>query len=328
MVNTRRAKYREETKEEAKRIALEQLAELGVEGISVNAIAKRMGVTGPALYRYFKNRDELLNDLVRDAWSDLADQVEGSVARTVGRPHRERVHGFAGAFRAWALDQPHRYLLLFGTPLPGYHAPQDTIALAHRTMSAFLAVLAEGAVDHGPVDHSWQAADRAGDRPRRTSDREPIDRSWQAANAAPVDSSQQAPGTPSGETADTAPADPSSHAADRAPDDGLSQAGPAPGDRSSQAADRAPLDPSSQDSARVPGDRSVPAADLTFAEQLQAWARSRGERGLHHAVLLTGLRAFTRLHGVLSLEVAGQFGPMGFDPALLYRAEVESLLSD
>lgn len=226
MVNDRRVKYREETKEEAKRIALEQLAEQGVGGISVNAIAKRMGVTGPALYRYFKNRDELLNDLVRDAWNDLADQVEAAVAGTAGRPHRYRVHSFADAFRAWALAQPHRYLLLFGTPLPGYHAPQDTIALAHRTMSAFLSVLDESSADLPPVDRSWQSA------------------------------------------------------------------------------------------------------DSPFARQLQAWAAARGEGGLNPAVLLTGLRAFTRLHGVLSLEVAGQFGPMGFDPALLYRAEVESLLSD
>ncbi|MEU7530762.1 TetR/AcrR family transcriptional regulator [Saccharothrix sp. NPDC042600] len=226
VVNDRRVKYREETKEEAKRIALEQLAEQGVGGISVNAIAKRMGVTGPALYRYFKNRDDLLNDLVRDAWSDLADQVEAAVEGTAGRPHRYRVHSFADAFRAWALAQPHRYLLLFGTPLPGYHAPHDTIALAHRTMSAFLSVLDEASAALPPVDRSWQAA------------------------------------------------------------------------------------------------------DSPFARQLQEWAAARGEGGLHPTVLLTGLRAFTRLHGVLSLEVAGQFGPMGFDPALLYRAEVESLLPD
>ncbi|XVV03153.1 WHG domain-containing protein [Actinosynnema sp. CA-248983] len=324
MVNTRRAKYREETKEEAKRIALEQLAELGLEGISVNAIAKRMGVTGPALYRYFKNRDELLNDLVRDAWSDLADQVETAVARAAGRPHRERVHGFAGAFRAWALSQPHRYLLLFGTPLPGYQAPEDTIALAHRTMSAFLGVLAEGAADHGPVDRSWQAADRtSSDRPRRAADSEPIDRSWQAADRAAVDPAQKSAdpdsGDPSQQAANPDPGDPSQQSADRGPG----------GPSRQSAADCGPGDPSRQQAAdRGPGGPSRQSADVGFAEQLQAWARSRGESGLHHAVLLTGLRAFTRLHGVLSLEVAGQFGPMGFDPALLYRAEVESLLSD
>lgn len=263
MVNTRREKYREDTRGEAKRIALEQLAEQGVEGISVNAIAKRMGITGPALYRYFKNRDDLLNDLVRDAWRDLADQVEAAVAATEGRPHRDRVHGFADAFRAYALHQPHRYLLLFGTPLPGYHAPQDTIALAHRTMSAFLSVLAEAAGTQAVADRSVEAADSPL-RPER------------AATGAATGAASTGEGRAVG----------------------------------------------------APGGAGASSGGLVLDGQLAAWALSRGEEGLAPAVLLAGLRAFTRLHGVLSLEVAGQFGPMGFDPALLYRAEVESLLSD
>jgi AcrR family transcriptional regulator len=117
------------------------LAEQGIAGISVNAIAKRMGVTGPALYRYFSGRDELLNDLVRDAWHDLADTVEAEVAASEGASPPDRVRAFAAVFRTWAITQPHRYLLLFGTPLPGYHAPEDTALVAHRTMSALLRVL-------------------------------------------------------------------------------------------------------------------------------------------------------------------------------------------
>ncbi|ONI83850.1 TetR family transcriptional regulator [Saccharothrix sp. ALI-22-I] len=220
MVNVRRERFREETKVEAKRIALEQLAEQGIAGISVNAIAKRMGVTGPALYRYFKGRDDLLNDLVRDAWHDLADTVEAAVAASEGAEPPDRVRAFGEAFRSWGVGQPHRYMLLFGTPLPGYQAPDDTLMAAHRTMSAFLSV--------------------------------------------------------------------------------LPHEGAAPG--------RATAEPSTLDA------------------QLVAWADSRGEGDVPPAVLLTGLRGFTRLHGVLSLEVTGQFGPMGIDPALLYRAEVESLL--
>lgn len=215
MVNTRRERYREETKGEAKRIALEQLAEQGVEGISLNAIAKRMGVTGPALYRYFKGRDDLVTELIRDAWHDLADTAEASVTSSDGADPADRVRAFGEAFRSWAIAQPHRYLLLFGTPLPGYHAPVDTIVAAHRTMSALLSVLPRA---------------RSGD------------------------------------------------------------------------------------------------VESALDEQLRAWARSRGEGDVPPAVLLTGMRAFTRLHGVLSLEVSGQFGPMGIDPALLYRAEVESLI--
>lgn len=165
MVNVRRERFREETKVEAKRIALEQLAELGLAGISVNAIAKRMGVTGPALYRYFKGRDDLLNDLIRDAWHDLADTVEASVEASSGASPPDRVRAFAEAFRSWAVTQPHRYLLLFGTPLPGYHAPQDTILTAHRTMSALLGVLPhEGSATTGPSTLDAQLVGWAGAR--------------------------------------------------------------------------------------------------------------------------------------------------------------------
>ncbi|WP_081915366.1 TetR/AcrR family transcriptional regulator [Saccharothrix sp. NRRL B-16314] len=237
MVNVRRERFREETKVEAKRIALEQLAEQGIAGISVNAIAKRMGVTGPALYRYFKGRDDLLNDLVRDAWHDLADAVEAAVSASEGADPPDRVRAFAAGFRSWAIAQPHRYLLLLGTPLPGYQAPEDTIMAAHRTMSAFLAVLPTGALAAGapPAGAQSTGALATGEPPRED-------------------------------------------------------------------------------------------ATAGLDAQLVAWAGSRGEGTVPPAVLLAGLRGFTRLHGVLSLEVAGQFGPMGIDPALLYRAEVESLI--
>jgi len=130
----RREQYREQTRQEAKRIALEQLAEHGVAGISVNAIGKRMGVTGPALYRYFANRDALLTELISDGYHDLADSIEAAVAGA----RTGRFRAGAAAMREWAVSAPHRYLLLFGTPVPGYEAPEDTLAAASRAMVVLL----------------------------------------------------------------------------------------------------------------------------------------------------------------------------------------------
>jgi AcrR family transcriptional regulator len=132
----RRQRYREQTRQEAKRIALEQLAEDGVAGISVNAIGKRMGITGPALYRYFANRDALLTELISDGYHDLADTVEHAVASA--ETQRGRLRAAARAMRDWAVAAPHRYLLLFGTPVPGYEAPAHTLEAANRTMTAML----------------------------------------------------------------------------------------------------------------------------------------------------------------------------------------------
>src|SRR3954471_20052482 len=92
-----------------KRIALRQLEEGGPAAVALNAIARELGVSGPALYRYFRNRDALLTVLVVDAYEDLAAALEPSTD----------LESFAHAYRAWALAQPHRYRLLYSAPWPG-----------------------------------------------------------------------------------------------------------------------------------------------------------------------------------------------------------------
>ena len=112
-----------------KRVALTQLEAGGPPAVALNAIARELGVSGPALYRYFRNRDALLTELVLDAYDDLASRR--SRART-SLPH---------AYRAWALAQPHRYRLLFAAPLPGYDAHQpELVAAAQRSMALLLQV--------------------------------------------------------------------------------------------------------------------------------------------------------------------------------------------
>lgn len=213
---TRRERLRAQTRDEAKAAALRQLAAAGPQSLSLNAIGKELGMTGPALYRYFAGRDELLTELISDAYHDLADAVAAAAAPP-GAPPADRIRALARAFRDWALAQPHRYLLLFGTPVPGYVAPADTIAAATRTLGAFLAPIAE---------------------------------------------------------------------------------------------------------------LCAPAAEMsTLDRQLSAGLAARdGDTGWTGRVLRLGVTCWTRMHGVLSLEVEGHFTTMGFDPALLYEAEVDDLI--
>jgi AcrR family transcriptional regulator len=105
-----------------KKVALRQLEQGGPSAVAINAIARELGVSGPALYRYFKNRDALLTALVLDAYNDLADALTG----------HETLESFAHAYRAWALEQPHRYRLLFSAPLPGYDAHRESLVNAAR----------------------------------------------------------------------------------------------------------------------------------------------------------------------------------------------------
>ncbi|MBU2666149.1 TetR/AcrR family transcriptional regulator [Actinoplanes bogorensis] len=201
-----RERYRAQVQAEIKQHAWEQLAADGVAALSLKAIAKRMGMSGPALYRYYASRDELITALIRDAYRSLADTVRA--AHQSGAD----LGGLAHAVREWALEDPQRYLLIYGTPVPGYHAPADTTAISNEVMTVLIAASRRAANSGRPIEaHLAQH------------------RHW---------------------------------------------------------AD----------------DRSAPAAALRQA-----------------------LAFWTRVHGVLSLELAGHFAGMGFDPAQLFDDEVATL---
>ncbi|GAA5211027.1 TetR/AcrR family transcriptional regulator [Streptomyces thinghirensis] len=206
---TPRERYRTQVRAEIKEHAWEQIATAGASALSLNAIAKRMGMSGPALYRYFAGRDELITELVRDAYRSLADTLRASAGAGAD------LAGPAHALRAWALDDPHRYFLVFGTPVPGYHAPDDVTGIAAETMAVILDACAA-----------------------------------------------------------------------------------------------------------LPSDRPTTPFD-THIEGHRQWADGHPAppAAVHRA-----LTVWTRLHGVLSLELAGHFTGMEFDPALLYAAELDDLL--
>lgn len=142
-----RARYREQTRAEIKQAALRQLADGGVAALALTRIAKEMGLSGPALYRYFASRDDLLNALIRDAYDDAATAMGAAAARSGAAAHgpRERLHALAAAYRSWAVAEPHRYLLIQGSPVPGYVAPADTLERARAVLGVFLPVFTAGA---------------------------------------------------------------------------------------------------------------------------------------------------------------------------------------
>jgi AcrR family transcriptional regulator len=205
---TPRERYRAQVRTEIKTHAWRQIATAGASALSLNAIAKQMGMSGPALYRYFANRDELITALITDAYRSLADTF-----RRAARSGAD-LGALASALRAWALDDPQRYFLVYGTPIPGYHAPDDVTRIASEIMTILL----------------------------------------DACAALPTDR----PGTPF----------------------------------------------------------------ETHLEEHRQWAAGHPAPSvaLHRA-----LTFWTRLHGVLSLELAGHFTGMGFDPARLFAAELDTL---
>lgn len=113
--------------------------------LSLRAVARDMGIVSSALYRYFASRDDLLTALIVDAYNALGAIVEAADAAVTDRDDlRARWLAAARAVRGWALANPAEYALLYGSPVPGYKAPQDTVAAAVRTPVVLSRILLDG----------------------------------------------------------------------------------------------------------------------------------------------------------------------------------------
>ncbi len=141
-----RARVRAELTAEIKASARRQLAVEGASALSLRAIARELGMASSAIYRYFASRDELLTALIIDAYIDVADQIDAADAACERSDRRGRFVAIAHALRSWAVTNPNEYALIYGTPVPGYAAPSDTVDPAARVPTALLTVLVESEI--------------------------------------------------------------------------------------------------------------------------------------------------------------------------------------
>ncbi|MCJ0875216.1 TetR/AcrR family transcriptional regulator [Streptomyces sp. AP-93] len=126
-------------KDEARRA----LAAEGAAKLSLRAVARELGMVSSALYRYFPSRDELLTALIVDAYNSVGAAAEGADARSLaaGGTPRARWAAVCGSVRDWALEHPHEYALIYGSPVPGYTAPLDTVGPASRVGNTLIGIV-------------------------------------------------------------------------------------------------------------------------------------------------------------------------------------------
>lgn len=124
-------------------VARSQLAEVGASGLSLRAVAREMGLASSALYRYFPHRDALLTALIIDAYDALGAAGERSYAAAAraGTDPGGQWLRVCRACRRWALAHPHEFALVYGSPVPGYAAPADTVGPATRVPRLLARVL-------------------------------------------------------------------------------------------------------------------------------------------------------------------------------------------
>lgn len=209
--------------EAIKETAWKQIAKFGAPTLSLRAIARELKITAPAIYNYFRDRDALVTALVIDAYTSLGDwQVEARNAIPEGQLV-EGLRAIGMAYRRWALTHPQRYLLIFGTPIPGYEAPMpEVLPSAARSLSALVSV-----IDALRVNGRLQAAD-------------------------------------------------------------------------------------------------FPQIKKGHEQQFEIWKSYAGNHDI--LSLSVAMIVWSRVHGLVSLEIAGDMPPFGVDGAALYRYEIESII--
>jgi AcrR family transcriptional regulator len=140
-----RARVRAELMQEIKDEARRQIAQEGASSLSLRAIARHLDMVSSGIYRYFKSRDELLTALIVDAYEAIGSAVETADGHSERADFAGRWSACCHAVRDWALAHPHEYALIYGSPVPGYQAPEETAPPASRVALALVAIIHDAA---------------------------------------------------------------------------------------------------------------------------------------------------------------------------------------
>ncbi|NYG36370.1 TetR/AcrR family transcriptional regulator [Janibacter alkaliphilus] len=127
-----------------------EIAEHGGGGLSMRAVAREVGMVSSAVYRYFPTREALLTAMILESYGSLADALRRALDEATDEEPTlapgARWAALGHAFRGWARARPHEFQLIYGTPVPGYVAPPETVPAAAAVARPFLEVGAGGQV--------------------------------------------------------------------------------------------------------------------------------------------------------------------------------------
>lgn len=146
-----RARVRAELTREITEVARRHLASAGASALSLRAVARELGMASSAVYRYFPSRDDLLTTLIVDAYNALGSAAQQADAAIPRADLLARWRSVCRGTRAWAVAHPHEYALIYGSPVPGYAAPETTIGPASRVGEVLCRLVADG-IAAGAVD--------------------------------------------------------------------------------------------------------------------------------------------------------------------------------
>lgn len=140
---TARARVRAELTREILDAARRQLAESGASSLSLRAVARSLDMAPSGLYRYFNGRDELLTALITDSYESVGAAAADANGTVATEDHLGRWTAVTDAIWGWGHDHPHEWALVYGSPVPGYRAPEETIAAAGIVTGVLTGIIAD-----------------------------------------------------------------------------------------------------------------------------------------------------------------------------------------
>ncbi len=150
MALSRRERRHEQTRQEIKQIARQQMGQQGTAAsLSLRGIAAEMGMSAPSLYNYYINRDDLVTDLLVDSYTHQAETLEQASASCQAQETIACLLATFLAYRQWAVDHSTEFALIAGNPIPGYVAPvEQTLPLGRRSLKVLLDLLQRAWDEH------------------------------------------------------------------------------------------------------------------------------------------------------------------------------------
>jgi AcrR family transcriptional regulator len=107
---------RAETDRQIRTVARDLLVTRGRAAVTLRAIAREMGITAPALYRYYDSFEDLIRQVCADICTDLAAELDEQLAAIPEQDTPGRVFAVCRGFRHWAVRHPREFALVFASP--------------------------------------------------------------------------------------------------------------------------------------------------------------------------------------------------------------------
>ncbi|TMR08073.1 TetR/AcrR family transcriptional regulator [Nonomuraea turkmeniaca] len=128
----RRARVRQATLAEIRATARRLLIEQGSAAVTINAVAREMGMSGPALYHYFAGHEELVGAVTADFFRELTEVMEAARDEHPPGDHGPRLLATCRAMRTWAITHRPEFGWVFASPITSERRPDSPRELAGR----------------------------------------------------------------------------------------------------------------------------------------------------------------------------------------------------